>query len=114
MREHVIVTDDNGLPVAAVDLDRIEAGATLLAYRLAVACDSPEAIGDVLSDALETHGPIFGQVATGALRTVVEHILAPVLEVTDRLADAGYLRADLRAGLADALANAEATFGGEA
>lgn len=114
MREHVIVTDDNGMPVAAVDLDRMGADATLLAYRLAVACDSPEAIGDVLSDALETHGPIFGQVATGALRTVVEHILAPVLEVTDRLADAGYLRADLRAGLADALANAEQTLGGEA
>lgn len=114
MTRHVLLTDVNGMPSASVDLDRLDADATLLAYRLAVACDSSEAITDVLTHALDEHGPIFGQVAAAALRNVVEGVLAPVLEVTDRLADAGYLRADLRAGLADALANAEATLGGDA
>lgn len=109
-----ILVGDDGLPIAAVDLDQIDAAATLLAYRLGTACDSSDALGDVLTAALQEHGPIFGQVCAGSLRIVVEHILAPVLEVTDALGDAGYLKADLRAGLANALANAEATLGGEA
>lgn len=112
MTDHRILVDDKGRPTGSVDLDRLEADATILAYRLAVACDSPAAVLDVLTDALTTHGPIFGQVAACALRDVVEHVLAPVLEVTDRLADVGYLRADLRAGLVDALANAENALGG--
>lgn len=114
MTGSAIPVGDDGLPIAGIDLDQIDAAATLLGYRLAVACDSPEAIGDVLTAALEDNGPVFGQVAAGALRMVVENILAPVLEVTDKLADAGYLLSDLRAGLADACANAEATLGGGA
>lgn len=110
-----LIVGDDGLPSGVLDLSRFEGDATLLAFRLAVASDDASAVSDVLSDALESQGvETFGHLAAAALRVLTENVVAPLLEVTDALGDAGYLKADVRAGLEDALANAEAALGGGA
>ncbi|WP_145227710.1 hypothetical protein [Rudaeicoccus suwonensis] len=109
-----ILTDDEGAPLGTIDVAEIDRRATLLAYRLATCSNDHDQVDDALAAELGQVGSeMFGFVAASALRMVVTSVLDPVLEVTDRLTEAGYLRADLRAGLADAYDNATATIGGD-
>lgn len=105
-----IVTDEQGAPAAFVNVDQIQAQATRLAYDMAVACGDPGRLTEITTAHLTEAGhEAFGYVAAAALRTLAEHVLDPVLEVTDELHRAGYLSHDLRSGLEDAAANATTT-----
>lgn len=102
-----VITDDNGLPSAVANRDEIQAQATLLAYDLAQYADDPDAITNAMEAHLATAGTGgFGYVAAAALRILTEHVLNPVLDVTDELHRYGHLQHDLRAGLGDAARNA--------
>lgn len=102
-----VVTDDAGTPSAVVNNDELQTQATLLAYDVAEHAGDPEAITTVMASHLVAAGPGgFGYVAAAALRILAEHVLNPVLEVTDQLHRHGHLQHDLRAGLGDAARNA--------
>ena len=103
----VLLTDDDGMPLGFIDPDQITAQATRLAYDVAEHAGDHELIADVLEAHLNEAGTeVFGYVSTAALRILAEHVLDPVLQVTDRLHSTGHLGHDLRAGLADAARNA--------
>lgn len=105
-----IVTDGDGTPSAVVNNDEIQTQATLLAYDVGEHAGDPEAVATVMSSHLAAVGPGgFGYVAAAALRILAEHVLNPVLEVTDELHHHGHLQHDLRAGLGDAARNARET-----
>lgn len=105
-----LVTDGDGAPKAFVNVDQIHEQGTRLAYDMAVACGDPDRLTEITTAHLTEAGhEAFGYVAASALRTLAEHVLDPVLEVTDELHRAGYLSHNLRSGLADAAANATAT-----
>lgn len=107
--ETLLVTDDAGVPTSFVDVDTIQDQATRFAFDLAEVCDDPEALDAVTHRHLSEAGTgAFGYVAAAALRIVVHNVLDPTLQVTDALHDHGHgpLQHNLRAGLADAAANA--------
>ncbi|MFJ1510910.1 hypothetical protein [Cellulosimicrobium funkei] len=105
-----VLTDENGIPTGVLDVDRIQAQATRLAYDMAVYSDDPTMLEQVSTQHLAEAGTeAFGYVAASALRILAEHILEPVLMVTDRLHKVGALHHDLRAGLEDAADNARET-----
>lgn len=109
-----LMQDDGGTPRGVVDTDELERAATLLGFRLAVVAGDDLETERMTTQALEVWGAdAFGFLAAATLRHVVDNVLAPVLDVCDELHKAGALSADLRDGLADALANAEATLGGD-
>ena len=110
MTDNHLVLDGNGIPLAFVDVDQIQAAATTLGFDLAAAAHDPEQVEQVLAAVLTKHGDnAFGYITASALRHVVANILNPVLEVTDELHKYGHLAHDLRAGLADAARNARET-----
>ena len=106
MSDQYIITGDNGEPVAAVDLDKLQSDATRLMYALAATAGDDQATDQVALRWSSTLDPdYFGYVAAGALSLLVRHVLGPTLDVTDQLG------VDLRRGLRDAAANAEANLG---
>lgn len=109
-----LLTDDGGRPLGMVDPEQILAEATLLAYQLASFSDDPEELDRIAAETLTRVGSeSYGYLAAAALRMLTQHILEPVLEVTDRLREVGVLHHDLRDGLFQAYENARATLGGE-
>lgn len=105
-----LVTDDNGTPTGFLDHDQITSHATRLAHDVAETSHDPALLNDIMAAHLtEAGASAFGYVASAALRILVEHILNPVLDVTDALHQHGHLAHDLRAGLADAARNARET-----
>lgn len=97
-----MLCDDDGTPAGMVDLDAIESTATVLAYRMADACDDPARLDAITTQAITEQGSDgFGYVAAAALRITIEHLLAPTLAVTDA---AGI---DLRTALHEGTRNAE-------
>lgn len=107
--DNLLVVDDDGMPKAFVSVDTIQNQATRFAFDLAEVCHDPAALDAVNARHLAEAGvDAFGYVAAAALRIVVHHVLEPTLQVTDALHDHGRgpLHHNLRAGLADAAANA--------
>lgn len=105
-----LLTESDGTPAGVVDPDQIQIDATLLAYEMASFSDDPEELDRIAAETLTRVGAGgFGFVATAALRMMTEHILEPVLAVTDRCREAGALSHDLRDGLFQAFENATAT-----
>ena len=97
-----MLCDDDGTPAGMVDVDAIESAATVLAYRMADACDDHARLDAITTQAITEQGSGgFGYVAAAALRITIECLLAPTLRVTDT---AGI---DLRTALHDGLRNAE-------
>lgn len=89
------IVGDDGTPKGHIDLDRLQADATMLAYELAATAGDDAATDRVAEDWMAATGDAdyFGYVAAGALSAVVRHILAPTLDV------AANFGADLRPGL---------------
>ncbi|RZU31164.1 hypothetical protein [Blastococcus saxobsidens] len=83
MSAHFLVGDD-GEPLGVVDIDVIQARATVLGFELATFHDDPPEIDRVMAEALTELGPeAFGYVAAAALRHVVENVVNPLMDVAD-------------------------------
>ncbi len=106
-----LVTDDDGAPSAFVDMDQIQSQAVRFAFDMAAACGDRAELERVSQAHVAEAGSAFGYVAAAALRNLAENVLDPVLDVTDKLHQTGHLNHDLRAGLADAAANARKELG---
>lgn len=103
MTQTHLVLDEHGAPQGTVDVDQIQIDAMILAFDLAAAAHTREAVENLLEQALTTHGPQgVGYVATAALKYLTLNVLSPVLQVTDELHQGGSLQHDLREGLAHA------------
>jgi hypothetical protein len=95
--------DNTGVAVD-IDMDDVEANATLLMYAFAESAGDDARTDAVAAQWLDRIGPDnFGYTAAAALSMMTRHILAPVLDVAERRG------VDLRAGIRDAYANALAT-----
>lgn len=114
MSTNYIVTDDNGLPIGAVDLDELQALALRFGYDLADNSGDESALERISAEYLKEAGTEgFGYLTAAALRMVVANILEPVLQVLDALHENGHLAHDIRAGITEASLNARATLGGD-
>ncbi|MGZ8179798.1 hypothetical protein ACXVUM_17875 [Williamsia sp. SKLECPSW1] len=86
------------------DARRIERAGDRLAHAVAAVCTSPEAIGAVITGALDEHG-IDGPAVVGvAFRTLARGPLRMAVEMCDRLAPDNVMRgvwSDTAAGIAD-------------
>lgn len=94
-------------------LESIQEQATILGFRLATVAGDATETEHVLFQAVSADEEHFGLLAAATLRHVIDNVLAPLLDVADELHAAGHLSHSMRGGLADALANAEATLGGD-
>lgn len=97
---NIIVTDENGIPAASVDLDQVQAAGARLALRIAAVCGDPELVAGVQERAIAEHGEAYRYVVAAALQSLANEVLAPLLEVADELHRDGRIEQDLRAGLA--------------
>lgn len=103
-----LIVDDDGMPIAHVDFDRISTDATLFMYDLAATAGDDEATDRVSAEWVNRLGPAtFGYVAAAALSLTVRNILGPTLDVCAAVG------ADLRPGLKSAAADARRDLGAE-
>lgn len=115
MTHYFLIDENDGSPLGIVDADQIQSDAVVLAYAMATFSDDPEELDRIAAETLTRVGSEgYGFVAAAALRMMTQHILEPVLAVTDRLRDTGALHHDLRDGLFRAYENATATLTKEA
>lgn len=102
-----LIVDDNGMPIGSANIDQIQAQATRLAFEMAEHCGDPDELTQVTIRHMQEVGATgFGYVTAAALRIMTEHILDPLLDLTDALHQSGRFPYDARAGLADAAGNA--------
>jgi hypothetical protein len=114
------IVGDDGLPIAHIDIDRLQSDATMLMYEMAATAgddvdvrDGRNAGDDAATDAVgarwaASHEPTyFGYLCAAALSLTVRHVLAPTLDV------AAEVGVDLRPGLQRACDDALRDLGGE-
>lgn len=98
-----MLVGDDGDPLGVVDVDMIQARATVLGFELATFNDDPPQMARVLAEELAEVGPqAFGCIAAAALRHVVENVVGPLMSVAD---EAG-VGDSVHAGLVAAAENA--------
>lgn len=104
MSENIyMLTGDEGVPLGMIDVDLIQAEGTALSYALAAAAGDPVQLDEITAATLQRVGTdAFGYVVAVAARQLAEGVVAPLLEVLDRVREVGTVVPDLRAGLADA------------
>lgn len=95
-----------------IDMDSLHADATVLGFHLAAIAGDDTEVEHLLFQALAADEERFGMLSAATLRHVIDNVVAPLLDVTDELQKAGYLSQNMRAGLANARANAERVRGG--
>lgn len=82
-----LIVDDDGVPQASLDMDKITDHGVKLAFRLAAARDEAgrqAAANDIAAQVLAEVGPdAFGYIAACALTTMARDILHPVLDCAD-------------------------------
>lgn len=82
MTDTYLIVGDDGEPLGMVDMEQIADDGTRLAFAMAAVCDDPAALDRIQAETLTRVGAgAFGYVAANALRTVVEHVLSPALDV---------------------------------
>lgn len=86
--DRVIVVGADGLPDASLDVGRLQSDAVRLAYALAVTADNPDA-GTLARWRSEYGVDYHGFVCAAASTITVEHVLAPALDVLDRVGAPG-------------------------
>lgn len=80
---HLLV-GENGEPLGVIDMDAIQARATLLGFDLSVACDDATELDRISAEALAEVGPReFGYVAAAALRHVIENVVDPLMAIAN-------------------------------
>lgn len=103
-----IIVDGDGLPIAHIDFDKLQADATLFMYEYAATAGDDEATDRVGAKWASSNDPdYFGYLCSAALSLLVRNILAPTLDV------AAELGVDLRPGLKSACADAVRDLGGD-
>ncbi|WP_072689374.1 hypothetical protein [Rhodococcus marinonascens] len=91
-----MIVDDNGAPLAVINIDQMQADSIALAYDMARNCHDVNALDQVSAKWLDKVGAEgFGYVAAGALRTLTHHILDPTLQVLEEIAPTIPLRSQL-------------------
>ncbi|MFD4368978.1 hypothetical protein [Rhodococcus sp. NPDC058521] len=85
--ENALIVDDNGSPIAMMNIDQVQMQAIQLGNEMAAACHDHDAL-DALSEKWINRVGVdaFGCVAAGALRHVVADILDPSLHVLEQVA----------------------------
>lgn len=102
-----IIVDNDGLPIAHVNFDKLQADATLLMYEMAASAGNDDATDQVGAKWAGRNDPDhFGYLCAAALSLMVRNILAPTLDV------AAELGVDLRPGLRSACTDAFRDLGG--
>ncbi|BBY42185.1 hypothetical protein [Mycolicibacterium celeriflavum] len=102
------IVGDNGLPLGHINIDQLQADATLLMYEMAAAAGNDTATDQVSIKWASTHDPdYFGYLCAAALSLMTRHVLAPTLDVTAQLGT------DLRPGLHQASDDAHRDLGGD-
>lgn len=98
-----LLTGDDGAPIGMIDVDLIQAEGTALSYAMAAAAGDLEQLDAITAATLQRVGTdAFGYIVAVAARQLAEGVVAPLLEVVDRVREVGVVVPDLRAGLADA------------
>ncbi|MEU9805589.1 hypothetical protein [Mycobacterium sp. NPDC050853] len=101
------IIGDDGQPLGHIDFDQLTLDATLLMYELAVTAGDNDATDRVAAKWVAAHNPdYYGYLCAAALSLTVRHVLAPTLDVTERLG------VDLRIGLRRAATEAARDLGG--
>lgn len=109
--DQVMIVDGDGIPSGVVDIPELQAAATVLMLKFAVAAEDREALVRLAHDWPKTVDSVTaGFTAAAALSAMTENVVAPLLQVVDTL-DAK-LGVALRDKLAETLEHAEATLGG--
>jgi len=102
------IVGDDGLPIAHIDIDRLQSDATMLMYEMAATAGDDAATDAVGARWAARHDPdYFGYLAAAALSLTTRNILAPTLDV------AAELGVDLRPGLRRACDDALRDLGGD-
>lgn len=102
-----IIVGDDGLPLAHIDFDRLQADATMLMYEMAATAGDDDATDVIGAKWAMTNEPdYFGYLSAAALSLMVRNILAPTLDVAKELG------VDLRPGLKRACESALSDLGG--
>lgn len=104
-----LLTDDDGSPVAAIDLDMVSANSTRLAYALCAVSGDDAAINRVAAEWVQRLDTAYGYTAAAALTATVRMVVEPLLMVLDRALP----QHDFRGQLAESSAYAEKTLGGD-
>ena len=105
-----IVTDEAGAPISVVDMDQLQADAIAMAYDYAAASGDADRLDEISDRWLTLIGADgFGYVSARCARNLAESVIAPLLDVLDRLHGVGALNHDMRVGLAEARDYALAT-----
>lgn len=102
-----IIVDDDGMPIAHVDFDRLQADATMLMYEMAASAGDDNETDRVGARWAGSHDPdYFGYLCSAALSLLVRNVLAPTLDVASEIG------VDLRTGLRRACEDALRDLGG--
>jgi hypothetical protein len=102
------IVDDNGMPIAHVDFDKLQCDATLYMCELAATAGDDDATDRVGAKWAALNSPdYFGYLSAAALSLMVRNILSPTLGV------AAEIGVDLRPGLKRSCADAFRDLGGE-
>lgn len=93
---HAMIVNDDGTPRGVIDIDKMQADATILMYEMAAAAGDDDAVDAVAVEWVERlDADSMGYVSATALTLLARNVLAPILEVLDELAPALKLRAKL-------------------
>ncbi len=102
------VVDNDGLPMAHIDFDKLQSDAVRLMYEMAASAGDDDATDQAcVKWVTATEPDYFGYLCTAALSLMVRNILAPTLDV------AAELGVDLRPGLKRACDDALRDLGGD-
>lgn len=82
MSTNIIVTDENGMPIASMDPEQIQNDGADLAFRLASHCGDERRTQETLANAITQHGTqALGYVLIAAIRLMIDDILAGAFDV---------------------------------
>ncbi|WP_370332600.1 hypothetical protein [Mycolicibacterium hippocampi] len=103
-----IIVDNDGMPIAHVDFDKLQSDATMLMYEMAASAGDDDATDQVGAKWAGSNDPdYFGYLCSAALSLMVRNILAPTLDVASEVG------VDLRPGLKRACDDAVRDLGGD-
>lgn len=84
---HAMILDDDGMPSAVMNIDKMQSDSIILAYEMAASCNDKIALDALSAHWLEKVGVDgFGYVAAGALRLLAQYVLDPTLDTLEAAA----------------------------
>lgn len=93
---HAMVSNDDGTPRGVVDFEKIQSDATLMMAEYAAAAGDDAAINALTIEWVESLDPdSMGYTTAAAIPLLARNIIAPMLDVLDRIAPSLKFRAKL-------------------